>query len=274
MKITVFTSNQPRHINLINLISEIADETYAVIESNTLLPGIVKDFYNNSPTMKDYMVRVRAAEADLFGTSKLISRKSNTLVMKSGDLNNLTPDHLKEVLQSDVYVVFGSSFIQGWLVDFLIEKSALNIHMGLSPHYRGSSCNFWAMFDSLPNYVGATIHVLTKGLDSGPIVFHSVPEFNYEDPFKFSMKAVKKAQEDLVYFIKNARSLDLNPVEQDIGLQIRYTRNSDFTDEVALEYLERNLTGLDLGKLIINSVKPNLKSLNLDDSSSKDSSNV
>ena len=263
MKITVFTSNQPRHINLVNLISEFAEETYAVLESTTLFPGLIQDFYNSSPTMQEYMIGVRSAEADLFGKSRFVSSRAKTLVMKSADLNYLTQEHLKEALQSDIYVVFGSSFIKGWLIDFLIEKSALNIHMGLSPYYRGTSCNFWAMYDLLPNYVGATIHYLSKGLDSGPMIFHSVPKFENENPFAFTMKAVKKAQEDLVYFIKNLKQLDTNPIDQNRGLQIRYTRNSDFTDEVAREFLDRKLSRRDLEVLITNSKKPDLIDLSL-----------
>lgn len=262
MKITVFTSNQPRHINLINSISEFAEETFAILESNTLFPGLIKDFYSSSPIMQEYMTGVRNAEANLFGISQFVSPRANTLVMKSADLNYLTQDHLKEALQSDIYIVFGSSFIKGWLVDFLIEKRALNIHMGLSPYYRGSSCNFWAMYDSLPNYVGATIHYLSKGLDSGPMIFHSVPEFNGEDPFAFTMKAVKKAHEDLVYFLQHSRQFDPNPINQDRGLQIRYTRNSDFTDEVAREFLNRKLSRRDLGVLVSSTRKPNLIHLN------------
>jgi folate-dependent phosphoribosylglycinamide formyltransferase PurN len=262
MKITVLTSNQPRHINLINLVSEFAKETYAIVESNTLLPGLVPDFYKDSPTMQEYMFGVRNAEAKLFGLSRLISTKVNTLVMKSNDINYLTREHLKETLNSDIYLVFGSSFIKGWLIDFLIEKRALNIHMGLSPYYRGSSCNFWAMYDSLPNYVGATIHYLSRGLDSGPIIFHSVPKFENEDPFLFTMKAVKNAQEDLVYFIKNRRHLDSDPVIQNRELQIRYTRNLDFTDEVARDFLSRKFLWRDLEELIATTRKPDLIVLN------------
>ena len=90
------------------------------------------------------------------------------------------------------------------------------------------------------------------------MIFHSVPEFNSEDPFAFTMKAVKKAQEDLVYFIKNLKQFDANPVDQNRGLQIRYTRNSDFTDEVAREFLDRKLSWQDLEALITNSKKPDL----------------
>jgi hypothetical protein len=261
MKITVFTRNQPRHINLINLISEFAEETYAVLESNTLFPGVVEDFYSSSPTMHEYMIGVRNAEVDLFGKSRFISPRANTLVMKSADLNYVTREHLKDALQSDIYIVFGSSFIKGWLIDFLVEERALNIHMGLSPYYRGSSCNFWAMYDLLPNYVGATIHYLSKGLDSGPMIFHSVPKFENEDPFAFTMKAVKKAQEDLVYFMINLKQFDTKSVDQNSDLQLRYTRNSEFTDEVAREFLDRKLSRQDLGALITNSRKPDLINL-------------
>ena len=34
--------------------------------------------------------------------------------------------------------------------------------MGLSPFYRGSSCNFWAIKDKKPEFVGSTIHYLSK----------------------------------------------------------------------------------------------------------------
>ena len=61
MKITLFTSNQPRHINFVNKLSRIA-EVYAFIEANTIHPGEVRDFYLNSPMMKDYFDRVKSAE--------------------------------------------------------------------------------------------------------------------------------------------------------------------------------------------------------------------
>ena len=73
------------------------------------------------------------------------------------------------------------------MIDFLI-KDAINIHMGISPYYRGSSCNFWAIYDGNPSYVGATIHLLSKGLDSGDILFHCLPKpLNNDGVFDFTM---------------------------------------------------------------------------------------
>ena len=64
--------------------------------------------------------------------------------------------------------------------------------MGISPFYRGTDCNFWAMYDDRPDYVGATIHRLTKGLDSGPILYYAFSEYT-NDPFVYTMSTVKSA---------------------------------------------------------------------------------
>ena len=51
------------------------------------------------------------------------------------------------------------------LINFLIKKKTINIHMGISPYYRGSDCNFWAMYDNNLHLVGGTVHLISKGLD-------------------------------------------------------------------------------------------------------------
>ncbi len=92
--------------------------------------------------------------------------------MISGDLNKCPTNLLLDFLKSDVYVVFGSSYIKGELIDFLVKQKAINIHAGVSPYYRGTDCNFWAVADRNFHLVGATVHLLSKGVDSGEILFH------------------------------------------------------------------------------------------------------
>ena len=94
--------------------------------------------------------------------------------MVFGDLNKCKINSLSDFLNSDIYVVFGSSYIKGDLIDFLVKKKTINIHAGISPYYRGTDCNFWALYDNNPHLVGTTIHLLSKGLDSGPILYHAL----------------------------------------------------------------------------------------------------
>ncbi len=258
MKITVFTSNQPRHVALINRLSSAADVVYAVQEVSTVHPGTISDFYDNSETMYQYLSNVRNAENNLFPNQRFTSKNVETFACKSGDLNSLNKSDLGDALDSDLYVVFGSSFIKGWLCDFLVSKSAINLHMGLSPFYRGAACNFWAMYDLLPNYVGATWHFLSRGLDSGPILFHSIPKFENEDAFAFTMKAVLAAQEDLISNLDKILDGALPGIQQDKSLEIRYSRYSDFTDAVAKEFLVRDNSHSPIKELLRDSARPTL----------------
>lgn len=237
MKITLFTSNQPRHISLIRSLAQISDEVFVVMECNTVFPGKVADFFRRSEVMQKYFERVIAAEREVFGELRFTPDSARVLAIKSGDLNLLEPEVLLPALKSDIYIVFGSSYIKGYLCDFLVEHKTYNIHMGTSPFYRGNSCNFWAMYDNNPDYVGATIHLLSKGLDSGPMLFHAFPEARAVDPFVIGMNAVKSAHNALIHYIQTGKLFKMEPVKQDKSVQIRYTKNIDFTDEVAFEYL-------------------------------------
>lgn len=238
MKITVFTSNQPRHLSLIKDLASIADEVYAVMEVTTLFPGKREDFYKKSEIMQEYFTHVMTSEKIIFGNSSFLPSNVRPLILKMGDLNDVTMDILAPALQSDKYVVFGTSYIKGELIDFLVQHGAYNIHMGISPYYRGGSCNFWAAYEENLDLVGATIHLLSKGLDSGDMFFHAFPTAT-ENAFDLGMRAVQSAHRGLMTYLKNGLLKKMPSVKQDQTLEIRYTRNSDFTDEVAQDYLKK-----------------------------------
>jgi methionyl-tRNA formyltransferase len=228
------------------------------MECTTVFPGVVQDFFKKSDVMRDYFSQVMSAERLLFGDLAFMRPNVRSLAMKSGDLQFIERRQIEEALNSDVYVVFGSSYIKGWLVDYLVERRALNIHMGISPYYRGSSCNFWALYDARPEYVGATIHMLSKGLDSGPILYHALPTLKAQSPFEFTMGAVEAAQKSLVERIGSGEIKNFLPQVQNKQLEIRYTKNADFTDEVATEFLSRRLDASALMELLNASSKPEL----------------
>jgi hypothetical protein len=246
VRVTVFTSNQPRHLSLIERLASVADEVYAVQECNTVFPGRVADFFRKSEVMQRYFARVIDAEREVFGEVRFPPPNVRQLSVKMGDVNLMPVSAFGRALDADVFVVFGASFIKGELCDHLVSRRAVNIHMGVSPFYRGSSTNFWAMYDRRPEYVGATVHLLTKGLDSGPMLFHAFPKPAPIDPFVYGMRCVQTAHEAVVQKLRSAKLLSMEPVPQDRAKELRYTRNADFTDVVAAEYLDRLPTPGDL----------------------------
>lgn len=240
MKITVFTSNHRRHLYLINAMSKISSKLNVIIETSTIFHGARKGFYQKSIVKKQYFHNVKKAEKKIFKNEKLdISKKVNLKILQHGDLNLLNKNDLKDYLLSDIFIVFGSSFIKGWLLKFLKKKRAINIHMGISPYYKGTDCNFWALKDNKKGYVGATIHLLNNNLDGGPILYHSISEF-HPNPFIYTMSTTKSAIKSLKKYILEKKIFKLKPIRQNYKKNIRHTKKIDFTDEIIKQFFKEN----------------------------------
>lgn len=241
MKTTIFTSNSLRHLSLINKISKISKECNAIVEVKTLFPGLNKDFFIKSKLMRKYFLKVDKAEKNYFEKDNYVKNFVRLKMIKQGDLNSLSKKDLKFALNSDVYIVFGSSYItSNWLINFLIKKKAINIHMGLSPFYRGSSCNFWAIYDNNPEYAGATIHYLSKGLDSGKIISHCLPNYKEKNFFRYTMSSVKSAHNCLRNLIYSKKLFKLKAKKQDKNFQIRYSKKKEFNDKILKIFFKKS----------------------------------
>lgn len=240
MKITLFTSNNNRHNYLINLLSEIAEELFVVQECSTNLS--VPSHYQDSLILKKYFQHVINAQYKLFGNSHVNIEKKNIKIMSIpfGNLNKYSINSLSNFLNSDVYIIFGSSFIKGELIDFLIERKAINIHAGVSPYYRGTACNFWALYDDNPQLVGATIHLLSKGLDSGPILYHAMSNFK-TNPYEYTMSTIKSAFHSICKKIKDESIFKIEPIVQDRNKEIRYSKKKQFNEEIVQEYFKKKI---------------------------------
>ncbi|MDE7287187.1 MAG: methionyl-tRNA formyltransferase [Lachnospiraceae bacterium] len=237
MKITVFTGNQLRHIAFVNALSEIADEVYAVQECKTIFPGKVDDIAQKSEVMKLYFDYVTNAEKKVFGKYSFFKDNIKTFAIKNGDLRYLSLEDIPEIEGSDYYIVFGSSYIKGSLLEYLIAHKAINIHIGVSPYYRGSACNFWAMYDHKPEYVGATVHLLDERLDGGEILFHALPKAERYNAYEIGMRAVEAVIRALQQKLKEHWDVT-SVVKPESKLEIRLAKRKEFTDEVAARYME------------------------------------
>jgi len=230
---------------MIERLATIADTVYACVEVDSLFP--LEGF--SSEIMGKYFSKVIAAERAEFGSPRFLPANAQSLPMKSGDLNKLELAHFNAINDADVAVVFGASYIREPLIDLLMERQALNLHMGASPYYRGSACNFWAAYDEMPDHVGATIHMLSKGLDSGPILCHAFPAYGdgeLPDYFALGMRAVSDGIDTMVSLIESGQWEDLDRTPQDKTKEIRYTRSRDFRDEIAADFLDNPPTVQDI----------------------------
>ena len=242
MKITLFTSNKNRHNYLINLLSEMSDELWVIQECGTIFAGIAPGHYQVSPIIKKYFESVNNVQSHLFGNSYVNNKKKNIkiLPMTLGDLNQCSMDLFSDFLKSDIYIIFGSSYIKNELVEFLVKQKAINIHAGVSPYYRGTDCNFWALCDGNPHLVGTTIHLLSRGLDSGPMLYHAMSNLK-NDPFEYTMSTIKSAFHSVAERIKDGSIFTIEPVVQNKKEEVRYSKKSEFNEEMVKQYFEKEI---------------------------------
>jgi methionyl-tRNA formyltransferase len=147
----------------------------------------------------------------------------------------------------DVVLVFGTGLLKAPLIG-AFDGRILNIHLGLSPYYRGAGTNFWPLVNREPEYCGATIHFLDGGVDSGPIVLHVRPEISSGDgPHDIGNKTIVAAAEALVRVARAHVESPLYGIPQSAGGRV-YKR-ADFT-AAAVERLYANFADGMIGEYL------------------------
>ena len=193
-----------------------------------------------SSIIEDYFNKVAKAQKKIFPSYYLKNKNINILSIIFGELNSCDLNYLKDFLNSDLYIVLGSSYIKGKLADYLIKNKSINIHAGITPYYRGSDCNFWALYDDNPHLVGSTIHLLSKGLDNGPILYHAMTK-KKSNTFEYTMSSLKSAYLSIIKKIDDKSILKIKPTKPNITQEIRYTKKIDFNEKILKEFFKKKI---------------------------------
>lgn len=78
-------------------------------------------------------------------------------------------------LGPDLLLVNGAPLLDRSI--FTIPRmGTLNVHFGMAPWYRGSFAQFWAIYERDFEHLGATLHFIDEGVDTGPVVGYALPE--------------------------------------------------------------------------------------------------
>ena len=198
MIISVLTSSHLRHKYLVSKLSNNFKKVLYINENKPLVRA------KRIPIVKNYFSKVKNAEKKTFKNKVKIRKNVSQINFKYGKINEKKLLKNKIFLKSDIFLVFGSSIIRGALLNFLLKKKALNIHMGVLPFYRGTDCNFWAIHDKKYKNVGASLILLSKKIDDGKIIKIFLGKLN-KNKFLFTMQACKKAIDSTVAFLKKQK---------------------------------------------------------------------
>jgi phosphoribosylglycinamide formyltransferase 1 len=197
----------------------------------------------DSLRMRHLAARDRS-EQDFFSAFVALApdRSAPTFIAK-GEINE--PKHAEEIsaLHPDLLACYGSSLIRGPLLS-RFEGRFVNIHLGLSPYYRGSGTNFWPLVRGEPEFVGATFMHIDAGIDTGKVI-HQIRARIFPGDTAHQIGNRLIADMALVYadIIRKFSILpDMPQLEE--PPDVRVYRQKDFTEESSRMLAQRFDDGL------------------------------
>lgn len=105
-------------------------------------------------------------------------------------------------MKPDIIAVCGTSILKEAILSIPLY-GVLNLHGGLSQKYRGLWTTHWAVVNEEPEFIGATVHYISTGIDDGDIVFQGRPQIDgTENPESLYVKVVKLGIEMMIAAIE------------------------------------------------------------------------
>ena len=154
--------------------------------------------------------------------------KSNPKFISKGAINDEAFVNEIVAMEPDLLVCYGSSLIKSDLLT-KFDGRFLNVHIGLSPYYRGSGTNVWPLINIEPDMVGATFMYIDAGIDTGKII-HQIRADVYlgDSPHSIGNRLIRKMTSTYADIVCNFRNLECEEQPVSEG-KLYYQR--DFTAE-------------------------------------------
>lgn len=231
ISLVVLTSSEPRHNFFVHQLAERFDIKGIVIEQ--------KPKPLERPTVKDKDLIERHTDSWRQKEKEYLSKY---ITLDMPDVPTHTVDHSgandeQEVawikgLDPDYIAIFGTSIIREQiLVPF--DKKVINIHLGISPYYRGFGGNFWPLVFNEPECVGFTIHLAVIAADAGALLYQGRPDIEINDDcHDLGIKAAIKGLKAFPHVIRAYDSNLIKAQVQPSGGKV--FKNKDFTAEAII----------------------------------------
>ena len=235
MKIVILTSNSLRHKFFANTLASYADDALIISECKSSI-------VNYSDVSDDITAHFKLrdeTEKKFFPNNDFFNNKTLPIIYKELNL-----DHVFQSIKNfapDLMFIFGSYIVKEPLLSLLPPNHTINLHLGLSPYYRGSGTNFWPFVNNELQYLGSTILHLDAGIDTGDIICHVRPSIEINDNVHtIGCKIIRDSVNSLIKIMDMVKSEQpLNRVKQ-WEVNERYYKTKDF-DEHALQKYYTNL---------------------------------
>ena len=183
MRVVVVTSQSLRHMYFAGRIAGAAEVVAVFAERKSFQPQKAYQTGEEKRVLDRWFSLRSQEEERFFGTTArrfMSSYQDRIHKLEPNEINDLHVVDRVRNLDPDAVTVFGSSLLKAPFIEAAKQRIS-NMHLGLSPHYRGSGTNFWPFYNGELEYVGVTVHGIDLGIDSGPIIHQGRPTIESGD---------------------------------------------------------------------------------------------
>jgi methionyl-tRNA formyltransferase len=255
VKALVLTSNELRHKYFLKVISDNFDLVGTAYEDKG-------EYYQKqvaeSSVVEEHFKRLSSTEKEFF------HHEVQGLVLNNAEIKNINKNQINDKdiidwakdLKPDVIFLFGTGILKDcWLNNF--ENKIINLHLGLSPFYRGSATLFWPFVNDELECVGATIHIAAKKVDAGDILHRVRPNIEIDDNYyTINYKTIKSTIDILPKIATKFTQGEQKLIKQDTSNSKVY-KKSDFNENDLATVIDKYKDSI--SENIVNKIKKSKK---------------
>lgn len=241
-RVVILTGNHLRH-DYMRMAVALCDGVDVLRSYCEVKPDVIlKD--EQSQLAKNHIIDRHKSEIDFF--EKFVQEKddfSNPLQINTGGINEANV--VEEIIQlkPDVLIAYGCSLVKSELLQHF-KGRFLNVHLGLSPYYRGTATNFWPLVNDEPEFVGATFMHIDEGVDTGEVI-HQIRADIYvgDDVHKIGNRLITQIPEIYCSIIRKIDSIKAQP-QMPLKRKGYVYKRKDFSEEATKKLYENFRTGM------------------------------
>lgn len=243
-KIILLTSTSIRHMFIAHSLSNKFDLQLIVTEEKSPRITSTDGLSEQDRKLIDSHFKAREDTEQLyFNDYKSFPKGIKHLSLEYNMINHVDTYNLIASLKPDAIILFGTSIIKDPLLG-VFDGQIINLHLGLSPYYKGSGTNLWPLYYDEPECVGATIHLAVKKVDAGAILHQYRPDLTVKDNIHdIGNKVILKGGEILPQVVDKYLNGSIKPVPQSkSGGKI--LKVADFTPDILRETIHKLQKGM------------------------------
>ena len=229
VKVILLTGSELRHNFFASFISSYPniDLKLVIHESNNKLKK--NPLYKKYKIVKNHVDLRHKVEKTFFQSFVKKNKKYSFIQIKKSKINDNKIFQLIKKEKVNFLISYGCSIISTEFIN-LFRPNFFNIHLGLSPYYKGAGTNFFPFVNKQLQFCGSTIMQIDRKIDGGKIIHQLRPDFNTEDNIHtIGNKIIKKTAFDLCKILTTKKRIKFYNLKSEF--KTRIYKQKDFNQK-------------------------------------------